>query len=162
MKLQLKLAAALLAMMALTICMSGCSLFRRTRTCAMVLEKSMNTQDETKITTEYVFGKIEAALSQRKDLKIIDRSKVDAVKTEHAAEGTDWSNPETVAQIGKQLDAELLCFVYVYRGTYKVEFLNINTFEKVSFDGEYSTKLLSRKVKVKSLWRLKRLSLNSL
>ncbi len=162
MKLHVKVTGIFLVLISFAMGILGCSLFRRTRTCAMLLETTMNTQDETKITTEYVFGKIEATLSQRNDLKIVDRSKVDAVKKEHAAEDTDWSDPQKVAEIGKQLNAELLCFVYVYRGAYKVEFLNINTFEKLSFNGEYSTKLLSRKVKVKSLWKLKKLSLNSL
>ncbi len=81
----------------------------------MLLNESNNTQDVTTITTEYVFGKIEETLTQREDLRILDRSKVAAVKKEHVEAMSDWaSDSEKVAVIGHQLGAELLCFVSIY------------------------------------------------
>ena len=136
---------------------------KSSKTCAMVLNESKNTQDVTTITTEYVFGKIEEILSQRKDLKIIDRSKVDAVKKEHAEAMSDWaSDSEKVAVIGHQLGAELICFVSVYKDSYKVEFLHVNTFQKRTFTGNYSTEFFSDRVKVKSLKDLSKLKLDDL
>ena len=133
------------------------------KTCAMVLNESLNTQDVTTITTEYVFGTIEETLTQREDLKIIDRSKVSAVKKEHVEAMSDWaSDSEKVAVIGHQLGAELLCFVSVYNDSYKVEFLHVNTFQKRTFTGNYSKELFSSRVKVKSLKELKKLKLNDL
>lgn len=135
----------------------------KAKTCAMVLNESLNTQDVTTITTEYVFGKIEEVLTQRADLKIIDRSKVSAVKKEHAEAMSDWSaDSEKIAVIGHQLGAELLCFVSVYNDSYKVEFLHVNTFQKRTFNGNYSKELFSNRVKVKSLKDLAKLNLNDL
>lgn len=133
------------------------------KTCAMVLNESLNTQDVTTITTEYVFGKIEEVLTRRADLKIIDRSKVSAVKEEHAEAMSDWSaDSEKIAVIGHQLGAELLCFVSVYPDSYKVEFLHVNTFQKRTFNGNYSKELFSSRVKVKALKDLAKLNLNDL
>ena len=133
------------------------------KTCAMLLNESNNTQDVTTITTEYVFGKIEETLTQREDLRILDRSKVAAVKKEHVEAMSDWaSDSEKVAVIGHQLGAELLCFVSIYNDSYKVEFLHVNTFQKRTFTGDYSTEFFSNRVKVKSLKELKKLKLNDL
>lgn len=134
---------------------------KSTKTCAMVLYYP----EENKVNeiVELVYGEIETALTQRDDLKIIDRSKVESVKKEHDAQQSEWAkDTEQVAYIGQQLGAELLCFVNVYKDTYKIEFLNVNTFQKINFTGNYSKELLHKRVKVKSLKDLKKLKLDVL
>lgn len=145
---------------------SSCSLDKftskksETRTCAMVLEEySYDILDET---AEVVFSKIEEVISQRKDLRVIDRTRFESVRSELAFQQSDWSSKEKTAEIGKALNADLICFVTIYRDTYKIEFLNVNTVQKRTFNGRYSISLIFKKISVKNLDGLKKLRVSDI
>lgn len=102
------------------------------RTCAMVLKTGENIRAEY---AELMYNYIEETLSARVDLRIVDRMKVSAVQGELNFQQTEWSSGTKVAEIGNALNADLVCFVTIYESVYKVEFLNVNTFEKRTFTG---------------------------
>ena len=132
------------------------------RTCAMVMEKSVNSYDISDETAEQIFGQLEEVISQRPDLRVIDRTKFETVKNELAFQQSDWSNKEKTAEIGKALNADMICFVTIYKDAYKVEFLNVNTVQKRTYNGKISVNFITKSVTVKGLKGLKKLNIKGL
>ena len=168
MKLQLKLITVFFILAALTVCVTGC--FEEYKappkiTCALLLKDDSDTQEDVPPRTkEYVYDKIEEALTKRTDLKILDRSKVEAIKKEHAFNMSDYSiDAKKTAEFGHSLGAELLCFVSVYNDErYKVEFLHVNTWQKKTVNGTYTKKTFSKKIDYVSVSELGYVNLREL
>lgn len=131
-------------------------------TCVMVMEKSSTTTELSPDMVELIFGQIEQVISQRPDLRIIDRTRFETVKQELAFQQSDWSNKEKTAEIGKALNADLICFVTIYKSGYKVEFLNVNTVQKITYIGKFGSTLVSDDIKVGNLSGLERLDISKL
>lgn len=132
------------------------------KTCAMVMEKSNNSYDISDEAAEQIFGQLEEVISQRSDLRVIDRTKFETVKNELAFQQSDWSNKEKTAEIGKALNADMICFVTIYKDAYKVEFLNVNTVQKRTYNGKISVNLITKSVTAKGLKGLKKLNIKGL
>ncbi len=132
------------------------------KTCAMVMEKSNNSYDISEEAAEQVFGQLEEVISQRPDLRVIDRTKFETVKNELAFQQSDWSNKEKTAEIGRALNADMICFVTIYKDAYKVEFLNVNTVQKRTYNGKISVNLITKSVTAKGLKGLKTLNIKGL
>lgn len=132
------------------------------KACAMVMEKPNNSKDVTDEITEMVFGQIEEAITQRNDLRVIDRNRFDKVREEMQFQQTDWASSEKTADLGKALNADFICIVTIYKDSYKVEFLNVNSVQKKTCLGRYSTSFISKDVKVKDLDKLIKLDLHDL
>ena len=82
---------------------------------------------------------IEEVLSSRKDLRIVDRNRIQNVIKEHEFALSSWSDTEKTAEIGKALNCDILIFLESDEffpvqnhpvQTVKVEFLDVNTFTK--------------------------------
>lgn len=87
------------------------------------------------------YDEIEAVLSSRKDLRLVDRNRIQDVIKEHEFALSAWSDTEKTAEIGKALNCDTLIFLesdeifpvqndYSPIQTVKVEFLDVNTFAK--------------------------------
>lgn len=87
------------------------------------------------------YDEIEAVLSSRKDLRLVDRNRIQDVIKEHEFALSSWSDTEKTAEIGKALNCDTLIFLesdeifpvqddYFPVQTVKVEFLDVNTFTK--------------------------------
>ena len=102
-------------------------------------------------------------VSQRTDLRLIDRERTDQVKKELAFQQSDWSSKIKTAKIGDALNAVLICLVTIYSDSYKVEFLNVKSWQKRTYNGKVSVGFFSGSVKkVKGLKGLKKLNLKGL
>lgn len=85
------------------------------------------------------YDEIEAVLSSRKDLRLVDRNRIQDVIKEHEFALSSWSDTEKTAEIGKALNCDTLIFLesdeffpvqYYPVQTVKVEFFDVNTFTK--------------------------------
>lgn len=85
------------------------------------------------------YDEIEAVLSSRKDLRLVDRNRIQDVIKEHEFAMSSWSDTEKTAEIGKALNCDTLIFLESDEifpvehdpiQTVKVEFLDVNTFTK--------------------------------
>ena len=85
-----------------------------------------------------IFAQIEEVVSQRTDLRLIDRERTDQVKKELAFQQSDWSSKIKTAKIGDALNAVLICLVTIYSDSYKVEFLNVKSWQKRTYNGKVS------------------------
>ena len=117
---------------------TGCTV--KTKTVAMVFEERDGSVSTESINGLNVYFQIEEVLSNRPDLKVIDRSKVDTVLQEQAFQQSDWSDGVKSAELGRALNADVIAFIVVYSDFYIVEFLNVNTFQKTTFRSEISKK----------------------
>lgn len=93
---------------------------------------------------EKFFSEIEEQISEKNDVTLIDRNRIDEVLKQHDFEMSLWSDDEKVAEVGKALNANMLIFLEssaffplanAYNGrdflrSINVEFFNINTFAK--------------------------------
>ena len=76
-------------------------------------------------------AEVEATISQIPTFKLLDRSKVDLILNEYDFSVSDWADGNTVAEIGRALNAELLLYFEIYDAkTVNISFLNISTMEK--------------------------------
>lgn len=97
------------------------------------------------------FTTIEEIFSERKDIQLVDRRRIEQVLEQHQFEQSLWSNSEKVAEIGQALNVDTLIFIEsedffpVQHDTYRpyfdirVEFLNISTFAKTVITARYET-----------------------
>lgn len=154
----------LLILSIMSLCMISCGRNQNVipTTCAMVMEKSSTTSELTDETAEQVFSQIEEVISQREDLRIIDRTRFESVKEELAFQQSDLSNKQKTAEIGKALNADLICFVTIYKAAYKVEFLNVNTVQKITYNGRFGLGWISKNIKTKDLRGLRKLNVNKI
>ena len=56
----------------------------------------------------------------------------------------------------------MICFVTIYKDAYKVEFLNVNTVQKRTYNGKISVNLITKSVTAKGLQGLKTLNIKGL
>ena len=168
---------AVIVVFAFTGCFGGkkelrtCALFLATNSTTLVERTDYKNEDEVQlrsidsiddIATTQVFMKIEETLSKRQDLKILNRNRVAAIKDEQAFTMSDFSNADKMSKIGEAFNAKIAAFVYVYKDTYKVEFFNFTTMETKTFTGNYSRKLFSDRVNVKSLSKLSKFKISDI
>ena len=117
---------------------TGCSSKNRTPVgCAITVEINPNSSISSE-SAEQIFAQIEEVVSQRTDLRLIDRERTDQVKKELAFQQSDWSSKIKTAKIGDALNAVLICLVTIYGDSYKVEFLNVKSWQKRTYNGKVS------------------------
>lgn len=132
------------------------------RACAMAMEKSSDSFDISDDEAEQIFGQLEQVLSQRRDLKVIDRTKIDYLKREEGFQQSDWASPEKTAEIGKVLGVNIICVITIYDSSYKVEFSNVNTLQKRTYNGKVSKNFITKSISVKGLKGLKKLNIKDI
>lgn len=97
------------------------------------------------------FTTIEEIFSERKDIQLVDRRRIEQILEQHQFEQSLWSNSEKVAEIGQALNVDTLIFIesedffpvqhdiYTPYFDIRVEFLNISTFAKTVITARYET-----------------------
>lgn len=150
--------AAVFALLVVMAVFSSCG-GKSNKSCVMVSINRSDYQDDVAI---MVYSYIEQALSSRGDINILDRTKFEEMSAELGFQQSDWSNVGKTAQIGNALNGDMLCFVNIYNKQYSIEFVNVNTSKKKTFNGKYSISLIGKTVKVKGLFFLKRMKISDL
>lgn len=130
---------------------------KEVKTCAIIytdhFENMHGLGDNTFLSLQY---STEEILTQRKDLRVIDRSKVESILKEQAFQQSDWSDSNKSAEMGHALNASLVIFVDYYESFYVVSFLDINTFEKTTFIRD-----VGKKGSFEDIQKLKKLKINN-
>lgn len=149
------------ALFGIIICMFVVSCGNKTYTCVMSLENT-DYAVEHPFQTMCVFYNVQAILSQRHDVKVIDRTRFEEVKKEHAFQMSDYSDKQKNAEIGKVLGADCECFVSVKDGYYTVDIMNLNTTKYVTHKGRFKANFfgMGNTVKVKDLGKIKKIYQN--
>lgn len=83
-----------------------------------------------------LFNQIEEELGKKKDIRLVDRSRIDRVLEQHAFEQSSWSDDGKIAEVGKALNADML--IFLEKGVFypisdemmrvRVVFFDVNTF----------------------------------
>lgn len=119
------------------------------------------------------FTTIEEIFSERRDIQLVDRKRIEQVLEQHQFEQSLWSNSEKVAEIGQALNVDTLIFIEsddffpVTNDFYhpffdmRAEFLNISTFAKTVVHVRYETSKWNweKRVSKKSKKKLRKVKL---
>ncbi len=82
---------------------------------------------------EGLTSQIVSALSNRRDLRVIDRSRMDDVMREHAMQQSVWAAPETTAEVGKVINANAYMYMTaITEEEISVEIEDVNTSQIIS------------------------------
>lgn len=125
-------------------------------------EKWINMSD-----LQSAFTTIEEIYSERRDIQLVDRKRIEQVLDQHQFEQSLWSNSEKIAEIGQALNVDTLIFVesddffpipervYEPYVNIRVEFFNISTFAKSVTNVRYDTSWWDNKRRISSKYKKK-------
>lgn len=90
-------------------------------------------EDNLKSNIDIMVSQIVAKLSNRSDLRVVDRTKINEIQAEHSFQTSDWSSDVKTTEIGVAANANMLIHLTAHSANeIAVQFMNLNTMQTIS------------------------------